>query len=186
MKRAKEILIGLLWALSIAGMSCATAGPLVLNCGLQDIAILASDYNQIVADYKAKDWIDLAKEAEKVGWATVDCVGTSASVKDPTLAPAVKEFRSLHAVEFRAAGVNACASPLDYKANPGDRRPGAGPASGGAQRVPLAGSIGFSYAGETVAAAAARCDRACGERDAIGSPGAGCLCLRGRTWVASR
>lgn len=46
----------------------------------------------------------------------------------------------------------------------------------------------FAYPGETVASAAARCDAACGTRDAIGSPGADCLCQRkvdGRlTWVA--
>lgn len=48
----------------------------------------------------------------------------------------------------------------------------------------------FTYAGETVSAAAARCERTCGERDAIGSPGRDCLCQRridGRLlWVTER
>ena len=49
----------LLFAVALTLNACATAGPLVLNCGLQDVAILAADYDQIVADYKAKDWMAL-------------------------------------------------------------------------------------------------------------------------------
>jgi hypothetical protein len=98
----------LLFAVALTLNACATVGPIAITCGIQDIAILAADYNQIVADYKARDWADLVREAEKLGWATIDCVGSSAATKDPALAPSVKEFRSLHAVELRAAGVSAC------------------------------------------------------------------------------
>jgi hypothetical protein len=46
----------------------------------------------------------------------------------------------------------------------------------------------YSYPGESVAAASARCDRACAPLEAVGSPGASCLCWRSdrKNWRNSR
>jgi hypothetical protein len=97
----------LLFALTLTLAACATVGPIAVKCGLQDISIAAADYAEIKAAYEAHDWPTLVKEAEKIGWATFDCVTADMVSKDSTLAPAREEFRREHAVEFRAAGVRA-------------------------------------------------------------------------------
>lgn len=91
-------------------LSCATAGPIAVKCGLQDIAIAAADYAEIAADIQAKDWDDLAKEGEKLGWATLDCVLGDQVAQNPSVKANVYEFRRLKSVEFRAAGGSACGS----------------------------------------------------------------------------
>jgi hypothetical protein len=96
----------LLFAVALT-LNCATAGPIAVKCGLQDIVIAAADYSQIKADYKAHDWAALAQEAEKIGWSTFDCISADMVTKDPSLAPARQEFKREHAVEFRSAGVSA-------------------------------------------------------------------------------
>ena len=166
--------------------SCSTVAPYikpVTSCAGKSVS--ADDVNEAFNDLLTQNWADLAAEGVRVGFDVLDCIISDITNQAPGLKPSATEFKTLHAVEFRAAGVSACREP-DLKANPGDRLPGAGPASGGAPRVPLAGSKMFSYPGENVGTAEARCEAACGERDAIGSPGGDCLCLRGRTWVAAR
>lgn len=103
---ASTALLALL-SVAMAVPSCATAGPIAVKCGLQDIAIAASDYAEIAADVRAKDWTDLAKEGEKIGWATLDCVLGDQVAKDGSIKANVDEFRRLKSVEFRAAGVSA-------------------------------------------------------------------------------
>lgn len=103
---ASTALLALL-SVAMAVPSCATAGPIAVKCGLQDIAIAASDYAEIAADVRAKDWTDLAKEGEKIGWATLDCVLGAQVAKDGSIKGNVDEFRRLKSVEFRAAGVSA-------------------------------------------------------------------------------
>jgi hypothetical protein len=94
----------LLFAVALFLSACATVGPIAIKCGLQDVSIAAADYAEIAADVKTKDWTDLAKEAEKIGWATLHCVLGDQVAKDASVKPNVDEFRRLHSVEFRAAG----------------------------------------------------------------------------------
>lgn len=89
--------------IAVLAVGCATAGPIAIKCGLQDVQIAAADYAQIKADIQTKNWQDLVKEAEKIGWATVDCVLGAQARQSPELKPNVDEFRRLHAVELRNA-----------------------------------------------------------------------------------
>ena len=70
--------------------------------------VAANDYAEIKADIQSKNWDDLAKLGESLGWATLDCrLGNEAS-KNPAVKANVDEFRRLHSVEIRAAGGSAC------------------------------------------------------------------------------
>lgn len=97
----------LLFAAALTLNACATAGPIAVKCGLQDVAIAASDYAEIAADVKTKNWDDLAKVAERIGYATLDCVLGDQVAKDGSIKGNVDEFRRLKSVEFRSAGVGA-------------------------------------------------------------------------------
>ena len=98
----------LLFAAALTLNACATAGPIAVKCGLQDIAIAANDYAEIAADVHSKNWTDLAKLGESLGWATLDCVLGNRASKNAAVKANVEEFRRLHSVEFRAAGGSAC------------------------------------------------------------------------------
>lgn len=100
-------LYALIFAAAVLLNACATAGPIAIKCGLQDIEIAAADYTQIKTDVQTKNWADLAREAEKIGWATLDCVLGVQARENPELRDNIHEFRSQHAVEFRAAGASA-------------------------------------------------------------------------------
>jgi hypothetical protein len=161
----------LLFAAALFLNGCATAGPIAIKRGLQDVAIAASDYAEIAADVHSKNWTDLAQVAEKLGWATVDCVLGDQVKQDPNVKANVDEFRRLHSVEFRAAGGSACRGPVN--AEP-------------VAPVPAR----FSYSGENPGAALARCDRACGKRNDGLATSNGCVCWRGSgrsgRWMAAR
>jgi len=115
MTRIYTLLLGV--ALTLNG--CATAGPIAIKCGIQDVQIAAADYAEIKADIQSKNWTDLAKVGESIGWATLDCVLGDEATKNQAAKPSIDEFRRLHAVEFRSAK-SACRSP-------GDATPKTGP-----------------------------------------------------------
>jgi hypothetical protein len=112
MNRIKRSIFFLALGLSIGAVSpgCATVGPIAIKCGPGLVTVVAADYAEISADLHAKpvNYSDLAVVAERIGWATADCILGDVSAKDPTVVPAVQEFKRQHAVEFRAAGVSAC------------------------------------------------------------------------------
>jgi len=121
------------------------------------------------------------------GKATIDCIiakiegNPSASAQLRGRAHAVGVVRQIHQSLICPPSLEK-----DFQKN-AEGEPGQpGTPAGGAPRVPA--GVDFAYAGETVAAAQARCEASCGGPDAIGSPGADCLCGRivgGRlTWAA--
>lgn len=196
---ASTALLALL-SVAMAVPSCATAGPIAVKCGLQDVAIAASDYAEIAADVRAKDWTDLAKEGEKIGWATLDCVLGDQVAKDGSIKANVDEFRRLKSVEFRAAGVSASNR---FQMQSGEviaagasmptirvRKASSPPAS---ERGPLVASAVLAMSvdalGESASPAKvtlAACDRACGGAGSSIAPPDGCWCWRASRWVAAR
>ncbi len=193
MKRTKEILIGLLWALALANMSCATAGPIAIKCGINDVVIAANDYAEIKADIQSNNWADLAKVGESIGWATLDCVLGNESTKNPAAKPKIDEFRRLHSVEFRAAGVSAC----NVTAPGGQQQP---VGMGSLDRAPEKAGNGTATQTDLVSGESrrldggrdrltlARCDLACGHPlTGLVTSGA-CSCWRASAtdWRASR
>ena len=199
MIRIYALLIGV--ALTLNG--CATAGPIAIKCGIQDVQIAAADYAEIKADIQSKNWTDLAKVGESIGWATLDCALGDEATKNPAAKPSIDEFRQLHAVEFRSAK-SACRSPGDATPKtgptaatdalglpatdmaPGDwncMRPDALPS--GAKTLTI-----YAYPGPNPGAALERCDRTCGEHLTSLATVKGCLCWRGKGrsghWVALR
>jgi hypothetical protein len=172
-RQFRILLIALGLALGAVSPGCATVGPVVVKCGLQDISIAASDYAEIASDIQSKNWIDLAKVADRIGWATIDCVLGDQVKQNPDVKPNVDEFRRLHSVEFRAAGASACNQPSMPSPGIGSR-----PVAGrGPDRQ-------FSYLGESPGAALTRCEHACG--GAALAPPSGCVCRRGLSWLAAR
>jgi hypothetical protein len=179
----------LLFAVALTLAACSTLNPIlkpIQNCAGKTVS--ASDANEALDDLLTQNWTDLAAEGARIGFDVLDCLITDITTQAPGLKGSAGEFKTLHAVEFRAAGVSACRRQ-NYNAIPGDRLPGAGPASEGAQRVSLAGPIGFSYAGQNVGARATGCDVACGNRKSLAPP-SGCLCQvgagRSARWLATR
>jgi hypothetical protein len=192
MIRIYALLIGV--ALTLNG--CATAGPIAIKCGIQDVQIAAADYAEIKADIQTKNWTDLAKVGESIGWATLDCALGDEATKNPAAKPNIDEFRRLHAVEFRSAK-SACRSP-------GDATPKTGPTakslavtalpSAGAETssrpTPPTKPVQFSYPGLNVGASAEQCDRTCHEHLTGLATVDGCECHRKINgvwrWVAAR
>jgi hypothetical protein len=171
MKPINTRILCLALGLALGGMSpgCATVGPIAIKCGIADVQIAAADYTEISADFHAKpvNWTDLASVAERLGYATFDCVANDQAAKDPTIKPAVQEFKAKHAAEFRSAGVSCRETS---KPSP---EIGTGP-------EPRTSHAALSLAS---------CSASCGSSDALAPP-SGCMCRRGRgmnaRWVALR
>jgi hypothetical protein len=199
MIRIYALLIGV--ALTLNG--CATAGPIAIKCGIQDVQIAAADYAEIKADIQSKNWTDLAKVGESIGWATLDCVLGDEATKNQAAKPSIDEFRQLHAVEFRSAK-SACRSPGDAtpKTGPTAREDGAGSTPAGwpttgsktkgldSPNVARVAPGPYSYPGPNPGASAEQCDRTCHEHLTGLATVDGCECHRKINgvwrWVAAR
>lgn len=157
---------------SALAVGCATVGPIAIKCGVADVQIAAADYTEISVDFHAKpvNWPDLAMVAERIGWATFDCVAGDQAAKDPTIVPAVQEFKRQHAVEFRAAGVTAC-----KQVSGGGVTAEVGPGMYGAPRS--ADSVAPGVRPVAGKPSLADCAAKCGTADAIAPP-SGCSCWR--------
>jgi hypothetical protein len=208
MKPINTRILCLALGLALGGMSpgCATVGPIAIKCGIADVQIAAADYTEISADFHAKpvNWTDLASVAERLGYATFDCVANDQAAKDPTIKPAVQEFKAKHAAEFRSAGVSACnfADPGTFLVNPPPcylpgvtklrSRPGTcvetsrdgalGVVASDGRFIPIVQA-------DPATLSLASCSASCGSSDALAPP-SGCMCRRGRgmnaRWVALR
>ena len=170
--------LALLSAWMAVPSGCAHAPPVinaVVTCSGNTIPFALVE--QVYGDFMAENWGDLATNVVpllKDGWADIVCIENALKTAHPEMVPHFEKLKAGH-VELRVAETS--------KPDPGDRLPGASPAAGGAPRVPAAGPKMFAYAGESVAAAAERCDRACGGRNrGIGSPGRSCLCAHAGRW----
>ena len=202
MTRIYTLLLGV--ALTLNG--CATAGPIAIKCGIQDVQIAAADYAEIKADIQSKNWTDLAKVGESIGWATLDCVLGDEATKNQAAKPSIDEFRRLHAVEFRSAK-SACRSPGDATPKTGptaatdalglpatDMVPAIGCLNGTVLRETAPGDWNcmrpdalpsgaktltiYAYPGPNPGAALERCDRTCGEHLTSLATVDGCECHR--------
>ena len=167
-------ILALLFAVALT-LNCATAGPIAIKCGLQDVSIAAADYAEIKADIQTKNWTDLAKVGETIGWATLDCALGDEASKNPAAKSNIDEFRQLHSVEFRAAGGSACNSLRG------------GPAAG--QEPHKLYQLGSTPSPATFGTGAlASCDRVCGRAlTGLVTP-SGCSCWRASKtdWRQSR
>jgi hypothetical protein len=114
------------------------------------------------------NYVDLAELCATAGWDIGACIIDDVKTKKPALGAAADEFKRQHAVEIRSA------QPVSAR-TPSEARPKIDPL---ASRWPADQDAKYSYLGETVAAAASRCDRACAPGDGVGSPGQSCLCQR--------
>lgn len=95
--------------LFVTALACSTLNPVlkpIANCAGKTVA--ASDANEALNDLLTQNWTDLAAEGLRIGWDMLDCIISDITTQAPALKPAATEFKTLHAVEFRSAGVGAC------------------------------------------------------------------------------
>lgn len=135
--------------------------------------VTADNFNRALADLESQNYADLAAEGVTIGWDVLVCIIDSITSQKPALKANGDDFKREHSVEIRNARP---VSLKDSNANPGDRLPGAGPASGSAPRASLAGPK------------MSACDAACGKPlTGLVTP-SGCQCWRASKtdWRASR
>jgi hypothetical protein len=108
MKRLAAPFLLALMSVFFAVPGCATVGPIAVKCGPEVVQIAAADYNEISTDLHAKpvNYTDLVAVASRIGWAIFDCITSEQAAKDPSVKPAVQEFKRQNAAQFRAAGVS--------------------------------------------------------------------------------
>lgn len=91
---------------TVAG--CATVAPYVVpvvTCSTETIP--PQDVKDAIGDLFAGNWADLERLGKKDGYPDLACILDQAVAANPSLKGKAGEFKSLHAVEFRAAGVSA-------------------------------------------------------------------------------
>ena len=196
----------LFFAVALTAFSCSTVSPYIKpisDCAGKSVS--TSDADEAINDLLTQNWADLAMEGARIGWDVLDCVITNITTQAPGLKGSATEFKSLHSVEFRAAGVSACNVSAPERSHAAADAPLAwlGSTPAGAQHIssapqtlqvpaaPGATARGdsFAYAGENVGSRATGCDVACGNRKSLAPP-SGCMCQvgdgRGAHWIAAR
>lgn len=201
MKRlAMPFLLALLSA-SMAAPGCAgklpDIWPALKACGTSDVSWGAAtevfgDLVEIVGGNPAGETDLLALLASDVGGG-IPCLVNYFESQGGSTGAAATKFKAAHAKELKAAaarGPSACRSSTPAKVSKS-----AGEASTFRPSGEVVGGLGklsYAYPGETVAAAADRCEAACGSESSLSSPGRDCQCWhvdktnwRNSRWVSA-
>jgi hypothetical protein len=93
-------------ALLALTLGCSTLGTYIKpveSCAGKSVS--AADAQEALNDLLTQNYADLAVEGVRLGYDVLACVISSLETQAPGLKPSADAFRSLHAPEFRAAGV---------------------------------------------------------------------------------
>ena len=102
--------------MAVALLGCATVDPYlkpIASCAGK--AVSPADAQEAFADLLAQNWTDLAAEGVRLGYDVLACIIGDIETQAPGLRPSAAQFRQLHAVEFRAAGMSEDDASVPYQ-----------------------------------------------------------------------
>lgn len=108
MKKLQIALLTFLGYHATAIMGCAAVAPYVVpvvTCSTETIS--PQDVKDAIGDLFAGNWADLERLGKKDGYSDLACILDQAVTANPSLKAKAGEFKSLHAVEFRAAAAGS-------------------------------------------------------------------------------